>query len=57
MAESPQTEDIYCVIGCPTDAIRMEPLSEEEWFHVPANMAEREEMRLSHLAHRSDRRV
>jgi NAD-dependent dihydropyrimidine dehydrogenase PreA subunit len=39
-----------CVISCPTDAIRMEPVSEEEWFHVPANMAEWEEMRLRNLA-------
>ena len=28
----------------------MEPVSEEEWFHVPSSMAEWEEMRLAHLA-------
>ena len=39
-----------CVIGCPTDAIVMEPVSEEEWFHVPSSMAEWEEMRLEYLA-------
>ena len=39
-----------CVIGCPTDAIEMEPVSEEEWFHVPSSMAEWEEMRLQNLA-------
>jgi hypothetical protein len=38
------------VIGCPTEAIRMEPVSEEEWFHVPNSMAEWEEMRLQNLA-------
>ena len=39
-----------CVIGCPTDAIVMEPVSEEEWFHVPYSMAEWEERRLKYLA-------
>ena len=39
-----------CVTGCPEDAIVMEPVSEEEWFHVPASMAEWEEMRLQNLA-------
>jgi NAD-dependent dihydropyrimidine dehydrogenase PreA subunit len=38
-----------CVIGCPTDAIRMEPVPEEEWFHVPSSMAEWEEMRLRNM--------
>ena len=28
----------------------MEPVSEEEWFHVPSSMAEWEEMRLKYLA-------
>ena len=28
----------------------MEPVSEEEWFHVPSSMAEWEEMRLRNLA-------
>ncbi len=39
-----------CVIGCPTDAIELEPVSEEEWFHVPSSMAEWEERRLKFLA-------
>jgi electron transport complex protein RnfB len=38
-----------CVVTCPTDAIRMEPVSKEEWFHVPSSMAEWEEMRLTDL--------
>jgi hypothetical protein len=28
----------------------MEPVSAEEWFHVPNSMAEWEEMRLAYLA-------
>jgi hypothetical protein len=28
----------------------MEPVSEEEWFHVPSSMAEWEEMRLANMA-------
>jgi ferredoxin len=39
-----------CVIGCMEDAIVMEPVSEEEWFHVPSSMAEWEDMRLRNLA-------
>ena len=39
-----------CVIGCMEDAIVMEPVSEDEWFHVPNSMAEWEEMRLRNLA-------
>ena len=39
-----------CVTGCPDDAIVMEPVSEEEWFHVPASMAEWEERRLENIA-------
>ena len=39
-----------CVIGCASDAIEMEPVSAEEWFHVPSSMAEWEEMRLRNLA-------
>jgi Pyruvate/2-oxoacid:ferredoxin oxidoreductase delta subunit len=35
-----------CVIGCASDAIEMEPVSAEEWFHVPNSMAEWEEVRL-----------
>ena len=44
-----------CVISCHSDAIRMEPVSEEEWFHVPSNVTEWEEMRLRNLgAHGSE---
>jgi ferredoxin len=39
-----------CVIGCAADAIVMEPVSAEEWFHVPSSMAEWEEMRLGNRA-------
>jgi len=39
-----------CVITCPTDAIVMEPVSEQEWFHVPSSMTEWEERRLEFLA-------
>ncbi len=39
-----------CVIGCASEAIEMQPVSAEEWFHVPNSMAEWEEMRLRNLA-------
>jgi len=35
-----------CVIGCLSEAIGMDPVSEEEWFHVPSSITEWEEMRL-----------
>jgi len=38
------------VIGCPTDAIELVPVSAEEWFHVPSGMMEWEEMRLRNMA-------
>jgi len=44
-----------CVIGCVPDAIVMEPVSEEEWFHVPNSMAEWEEMRLEYMAAETER--
>jgi len=44
-----------CVIGCVPNAIVMEPVSEEEWFHVPSSMAEWEEMRLEYLAAETER--
>jgi electron transport complex protein RnfB len=44
-----------CVIGCMEEAIVMEPVSEEEWFHVPANMAEWEERRLQYVAKAEER--
>ena len=39
-----------CVTGCPVDAIELEPVSAEEWFHVPSSMTEWEERRLEVLA-------
>ena len=44
-----------CVIGCVPDAIVMEPVSEEEWFHVSNSMAEWEEMRLAYQAAEMER--
>jgi MinD superfamily P-loop ATPase len=39
-----------CVIGCVSEAIEVQPVSAEEWFHVPASMAEWEAMRLKNTA-------
>jgi electron transport complex protein RnfB len=39
-----------CVIECASDAIEMDPVSEEEWFHVPSSMEKWEEQRLEYLA-------
>ena len=39
-----------CVIGCVSEAIEVQPVSAEEWSHVPASMAEWEEMRLKNMA-------
>jgi Na+-translocating ferredoxin:NAD+ oxidoreductase subunit B len=39
-----------CGMGCPSDALHLEPVAEEEWFHVPASFAEWEERRLEYLA-------
>ena len=38
-----------CVIKCPTDALKMETVSEEEWFHTPSSMEEWEETRLGYM--------
>jgi len=38
------------VIGCPTGAIELAPVSKEEWFHTHASMAEGEEMRPKNMA-------
>ncbi len=38
-----------CVIRCPGDAIELEPVSQEEWFDVPASFEEWEERRLKAL--------
>jgi electron transport complex protein RnfB len=39
-----------CVMGCKFDALHLEPVSEEEWFHVPSSFTEWEERRLEYLA-------
>lgn len=39
-----------CTMGCPTGALHLEPVSEEEWFHVPSSFQEWEERRLEYLA-------
>ena len=33
-----------------SDALHLEPVSEEEWFHVPSSFVEWEERRLEYLA-------
>ncbi len=38
-----------CVIGCASDAMEMQPVSEEEWFHTPSSMMEWEELRLKNM--------
>ena len=35
-----------CVIGCGSEAIELVPVSAEDWFNVPHDMAQWEEMRL-----------
>ena len=39
-----------CVMGCRFDALHLEPVSEEEWFHTPSSFEEWEERRLEFLA-------
>ena len=39
-----------CGMGCPSGALHLEPVSEEEWFHVPSSFTEWEERRLEYLA-------
>jgi hypothetical protein len=36
-------------MGCPTGALHLEPVSEEEWFHVPSSFQEWEERRIAFL--------
>ena len=36
--------------GMPSGALHLEPVSEEEWFHVPSSFQEWEERRLEYLA-------
>jgi ferredoxin len=39
-----------CVMGCDDDALHLEPVSEEERYHLPSCFAEWEEQRLAYLA-------
>ena len=39
-----------CGMGCDDDALHLEPVSEEEWFHVASSFTEWEEQRLAYLA-------
>ena len=39
-----------CVMGCPNGALRLEPVSEEEWYHIPSSFIEWEERRLKFLS-------
>jgi hypothetical protein len=36
-------------MGCPTEALHLEPVSEEEWFQVPSSFQQWEERRLEFL--------
>jgi electron transport complex protein RnfB len=38
-----------CGMGCPTESLHLEPVSEEEWFQVPSSFQEWEERRLEFL--------
>jgi hypothetical protein len=37
-------------MGCPNGALRLAPVSAEEWFHVPSSFIEWEERRLKFLS-------
>jgi hypothetical protein len=37
-------------MGCDDDALHLEPVSEEDWYHLPSCFAEWEEQRLAYLA-------
>jgi hypothetical protein len=37
-------------MGCPSGALHLEPVSEEEWFHIPSSFQDWEERRLEFLA-------
>jgi len=39
-----------CGMGCPSDALHLEPVPEEEWFQVPSSFIGWEEKRLEYLA-------
>ena len=38
-----------CTMGCTSGALHLEPVSEEEWFHVASSFIEWEEKRLEYL--------
>ncbi|RPJ15025.1 MAG: hypothetical protein EHM37_04660 [Deltaproteobacteria bacterium] len=38
-----------CGMGCPSHALHLEPVSEENWFHVPSSFVEWEEARLRNM--------
>ena len=38
-----------CGQGCPTGALQLEPVSEEEWFQVPSSFDAWEEARLRNM--------
>jgi hypothetical protein len=37
-------------MGCDSDALHLEPVSEEEWFHIASSFTEWEEKHLAYLA-------
>jgi len=39
-----------CVMGCKFGALHLEPVSEEEWFHVPSSFIGWEEARIKNMA-------
>ena len=39
-----------CGMGCDSDALHLEPVSEEEWFQVASSFTEWEEKHLAYLA-------
>ena len=46
-----------CVMGCKFDALHLEPVSEEEWFHIASSFTEWEEKRLAYDLDRVSARV
>jgi len=38
-----------CGLGCPSGALHLEPVSEEEWLHVPSSFQEWEEARIKNM--------
>jgi len=45
-----------CGMGCPTGALHLEPVPEDEWFHVPGSFTEWEERRLAFLEATKDKK-